>query len=201
MVAMNEAQLKLALVYAGVHFFHAMDIRGVAQYCANGGILCRSRLREVDPELTQFWSDAEDEPRGVLTRVFGNLYDFGAIFARAGSSATPNIYGPVTFDFGSRVMDEMNDIVLTKESIVRLSDPWRLHAISDQAEVAEMLSGDDFRDPLAPAYQYTELSCSNEVISFNALERIIVDPIVVNGVDLVEFTRDIASPIWGWPSS
>ena len=191
MADISNLDLRNALTSANVRFFHAMDMRGTVIYIENGGVLSRAFLRQADPDYTEFWSDPEDEKREVLTRVFGNLYDFGAIFARARQAVTPNIYGPVTFKFRPQVFEAMNDLIITKESIVKLPDPWYSYSISDDTKVSRMLAGDSYGDPIAPEYQYSECSCLQEIVSFDYLESIIVDPITVNGVSLVDMTREI----------
>lgn len=174
------------LANSRAHFYHATCLRGLAAYCRSRAILSRKRWMEADPEYTAFWSDESDEQIGVLSRVFGNVYDFGAIFARASCNSSPNVYGPITLEFSQGVFREMIDIVLTKESVGKMTRPcsWREDALSIE-QVQEMLRGDSFNHPIAEKYHYTEISCENETIGFSNLEKVIVEPICIGSTDLV----------------
>src|SRR3569832_471277 len=84
----------------GVRFFHAENIEGFRAHCESKHLLCRRKLVEAIPDAyTHFESDDYDMQKGFDARVFGNIYDMGAIYARAnlGSQhpAAPNIYGPL----------------------------------------------------------------------------------------------------------
>ena len=81
--------------------FHAENIEGIRAHCEAGHLLCRQKLMEAIPDAyTHFESDPYDVAYGFDVRVFGNIYDLGAIHARANlwssqNPAAPNIYGPI----------------------------------------------------------------------------------------------------------
>lgn len=181
------------LANSRAHFYHATCLRGLAAYCKSGAILSRKCWIEADPGYTVFWSDKSDEQIGVLTRVFGNVYDFGAIFARANFNSSPNVYGPITLEFSQGVFCAMADIVLTKESVGTMSQPqkWKENALTVE-QVQEMLKGDDFGHPIAKEYHYTELSCGNSVLGLSDLAKVTVEPIQIGPWDLVSKVRELA---------
>lgn len=170
---------------ANCRFYHAINLRAFSIYCSRAAVLSRTQLKLYDTSTTPFWSDQGDEQRGVMDRVFGNLYDFGEIFARARSQGAPNIYGPITLIMSPTIFDEMDDIVITKRSIVSNPGNWRDHALDDTA-IDDMLIGDDYGSPIAGGYHFSELSCQNSFLPFAALERVIVDPLNVEGTSIVD---------------
>lgn len=185
---MSDREIRDRFSAAGVRFFHAMNLRGSSSYCERRAVLSRAELLAQDPGYTRFWSDEEDTRRNLMGRVFGNVYDFGAIYARSYVDASPNIYGPITFVFGPDVFEEMRDIVLTRRSIAMLVGPLAAHGIPD-AELPSMLAGDGFGLPIAREYTWVELSCGNPEISFASLVRIIVEPLQIGNVALIDEVR------------
>lgn len=185
---MNAKSISEKLNEANCRFYHAINVRAFATYCRRAAILSRTQLKAHDPGMTPFWSDPEDERRGVMDRVFGNLYDFGEIFARARKQGAPNIYGPITLVMSPNVFGTMNDLVITKKSVVSLRGHWRDHALDD-AMVDEMLEGDDYGAPIASGYHFSEVSCENNAIAFASLERIIVEPLSFGAESLVDEVR------------
>lgn len=185
---MTDRELAAVLIAKNVHFFHAMNLRDFSAYCRSRSLLSRTEMIESDPDYTEFWSDEIDSQRGVLSRVFGNVYDFAAIFARARDASSPNIYGPVTLVFSPEVYEEMVDIVLTQRSIVELEDPWRASALND-VQIDEMLEGSVYGDAIAAPYSFTEVSCANPWLEWRHLKEVVVEPLVVGEVDLVGWVQ------------
>lgn len=172
-----------------VRFYHAENLRNFATYCTWRAVLSRSELKQKDPVYyTRFYSDASDEDLGALTRVFGNIYDFGSIFARAGNTI-PNVYGPITLVFKPTVFAQMTDISITPKSIVNLGAAWTAARVTDPAVVDEIVAGDAYGRPVAPEWQMSELSCENSSLSFDHLEKILVEPIVVVGRALIDYVK------------
>lgn len=171
-------------------FYHATCLRGFSAYCQAGGILSRREWKDRCPDYTKFWSDDVDEERGVLERVFGNVYDFDSIFARARFNSSPNVYGPITIVFAPSVFAELNDITLTKESIVKYDGNWRDHVLSE-SDVENMLEGDSYGHPIHKDFHYTEVSSGNTLIPFTQIQKIVVQPITFNGRQLQESVNKI----------
>ena len=65
----------------GLRLFHAENLHDFAVYCRERALLARTELRRLSAGFTTFYSDQSDEERGALSRVFGNLRDFGVIMA------------------------------------------------------------------------------------------------------------------------
>lgn len=172
-----------------VRFFHAENLRNFRTYCEARAVLCREDLMARDPDFfTRFRSDADDRRLDVLNRVFGNVYDFGAIFARA-PQAVPNIYGPILLVFAPTVFSVMTDIRITPQSIATHLESWLQASITSTEQVDDLVGGDDFGSPISSSWYYCELSCANRSLPFPFLEEIIVEPISVGGLRLVDLVR------------
>jgi hypothetical protein len=65
----------------GIRFHHAENLHNFYIYCEQRALIARTELRRLSAGYTRFYSDNSDEGRGALSRVFGNLRDFGAIMA------------------------------------------------------------------------------------------------------------------------
>ncbi|MBL8622270.1 MAG: hypothetical protein JNK64_13235 [Myxococcales bacterium] len=177
----------------GVRFYHAENLRNFSTYCTAGALLSRAELMRRDPVgFTRFRSDEEDERLGALSRVFGNIYDFGSIFAKA-KNTIPNIYGPITLVFRPSVFGGMTDIAITPHSIVTHRDQWQSERVADAATVDSIVGGDGFGGAVARQWQMCELSCAEPALSFGALERILVEPIKIGDKQLVDYVRSVAA--------
>ena len=172
-----------------VRFYHAENLRNFRTYCEARAVLCREELMVQDPaHFTQFRSDDDDARLGVLGRVFGNIYDFGAIFSRAPQSI-PNIYGPILLIFAPSVFSMMADIRITPQSIATHLGSWAQASIRTNAQVDTLVEGDNFGSPINTNWHFCELSCDNRRLPFDHLEEIVVEPITVCGSRLVEVVR------------
>jgi hypothetical protein len=172
----------------GVRFHHAENLHDFAVYCREGALLARAELRRLSPSFTAFYSDPSDEERGALTRVFGNLRDFGTIMA-CGRGAIPNVYGPIHLVFRPDCFAMMSDLVITKTSIVSLGDSWRAEAASTAREVDHIASGRAFDDYVSRDWAYAEVSCAESRLDFALLDKVIVEPIAFAGRRLVDVVR------------
>lgn len=140
--------------------------------------MCRHELLAQDPEhAVPFDSDEHDTQNGFERRVFGNIYDLGAIFERAHEENGPYIYGPFIFVFKPEVFGEMEDIVILPESIWTAGKDWARKRISTESQVDELLRSTRFDDNIHHNWQYAEISCSNSSIPFKYLSKIIVEPL------------------------
>jgi hypothetical protein len=184
-----DAYISRRFQECGVRFYHAENLANFRTYVAEGAVLCRKRLMRRNPNgYTAFYSDVEDEALGVLGRVFGNLYDFGEIFGR-GRGAIPNVYGPIMLIFRPKVFSVMRDIRITPRSIATLHAQWASAALSTKTQIETLLQGDDYGNPIHPAWQFCELSCATSELSVSMLERVLVEPIEVYGQRLTEVVQ------------
>lgn len=169
----------------GVRFHHAENLHDFSVYCDQGALLARAELRRLSPEYTKFYSDESDEKHGALSRVFGNLRDFGTIMA-CGRGAIPNVYGPIHMVFRPECFALMSDIVITKNSIASLGDSWREQAARTTQTIDHIASGRDNDGHISRDWMYAESSCSESRLSFDLLEEVIVEPITVMGHGLYQ---------------
>lgn len=193
----HDSLISAKLIQHDVRVYHAENLRNFRTYCRNKAVMCRNDLIENDPKFyTEFYSDSTDRKLGALGRFFGNIYDFGSVFSRA-QDTVPNIYGPIMLIFRPEIFSSMSDICITKKSIASLRERWRESAIVSESEIDLLLSGDRYGSPINPSYHYSEISCANSRISLDFLEKIIVEPIAIHGIQLIDLVRETCdrSPI------
>lgn len=188
---MPDTYLRAELITKNVPFFHAMNLRGFSAYCANGNVMSRAQLMAADPLYTRFWSDPADQRLGVLDRVFGNVYEFGAIFPRAGG--TPNIYGPISLKFRPDVYSVMPDLVATQQSIATGGGTWRTNAILSQADVDAMLAGDGYGSRIAKSHYYTEISTAASRVPLDYLDSVVVEPLMFQQTTLIAEVQKVVA--------
>jgi hypothetical protein len=172
----------------GVRHHHAENFHNFSMYCEQRALLARTELRRLSAEFTRFYSDQSDEKRGALSRVFGNLRDFGVIMA-CGRGAIPNVYGPIQLVFRSDCFAAMSDIIITKRSIATLGDLWRAQAASTAQLVDHIASGRPNDGYISRDWMNAELSCAESRLSFGFLEKVIVEPVTVMGQRLCDHVR------------
>ncbi len=168
----------------GVRFFHSENVEGFRAHCKSKHLMCRRMLMEAIPvDYTHFESDTYDTEMGFDRRVFGNIYDLGAIYARANlqseNPAGPYVYGPIIFVFRPDVFSVMHDIVITQGGSWGIKPKWREVSIKNEAQVEEILQPDQPKDNVADNWQYAELSCANTELPLAYLEKIIVEPLTI----------------------
>ncbi len=174
--------------------FHAINLGGLQSYVAARAVVCREDLLK-DAATAPFRSDPQDRSVGILDRTFGNIYDFGAIYARAHAAATPNIYGVVQIVLSPELWRIMTDVVLTPLSVVNYGADWRKFAISDH-EIGVMIDHARVNGGEVPRrFTCTEISCSNRALSLEACVGIIVEPLILDGKRLVDRVREIVAPL------
>ena len=169
----------------GTRFWHADNLKAVSTHLRAGHLLSRQLLMSQHGE-TPFVSDASDRQLGVLERVFGNFYDFGQIFAR-GACAVPNIYGPISFCFRPEVYEILEDIIITKNSILNIGAQWRTSALKSEAELMPYFRGSD------GSWEFAEISAANVSIPLSYCEAIVVEPLTIGGTPLVDIVRQRVS--------
>jgi len=173
----------------GVKLYHAENLQDFRIYCAHRALLSRAELMHRAPHLfTVFKSDPSDATFGVLGRVFGNLNDFGKLFAWH-ASATPNLYGPIALVFKPSVFSRMQDIRITHRSIMTLGAQWAGAALTEPQHIDGLLAGDRFGNLTCEDWFACEVSSANPTLPFDELEYVLVEPIEIFGhrlIDLVE---------------
>lgn len=172
----------------GIRFHHAENLHNFYIYCEHQALLARTELRRLSQSYTRFYSDESDERRGALSRVFGNLRDFGVIMA-SGRNTIPNVYGPIQLVFSSGAFAAMSDVVITKNSVVTLGDAWRAQAANSRATIDMISAGRSSDGHVARDWTYAEISAAEARLSFDLLERVIVEPIAVAGQPLLRLVQ------------
>ena len=188
--------------------WHACQLQDLDAYLEVGGIPSRSLLEQSRLAFTPFVTDASDRSKGLWSKVFLNLDDFGRSFAR-GWDATPNPYGPIAIQVGPAALRGAIDVAVclrsagasdfdrSGESLSMLEDVDRLflHPIEAPAfDRMEVRFGEALRGVFAPAHPYAtsaevSLTIEPELVSFRHAIVVWVDPIDVARVPLVELVR------------
>jgi hypothetical protein len=91
--------------------------------------------------------------------------------------------------FSSGSFATMSDLVITKNSIVTLGDTWRSQAANSQAMINTIASGRPSDDNVTREWTYAEASASESRLSFDLLEQVIVEPIVVSEQPLIRLVQ------------
>jgi len=160
------AKVVVPLETRNVSLWHACQLRDLDAYFQAGGVPSRQFLERRRLSFTPFVTDATDRRSGVSSKVFVNLADFGASFAR-GYRAVPNPYGPIALQLRPTALLEASDVAICLrsagasdfdrpgESLSQAEDVDRLFAYPPAAGVfkaMEPLFGDRLRDAFAPKY-------------------------------------------------
>lgn len=193
-------------------FYHACQYQDFQTYLKLGGVPSRSLMERNLHPFTPFETDNVDKQSGHWNLVFGNLQDFCAIFVKGNKNGipknVPNPYGPILLVFEPRVFNEANDVAIC----LRSAGGEDFNRIEEAISISEVVK---IYNPKYPDKPYIlnakcknesdlcldrkfpnkigkiksiEVSCSTkeEVLSFNYLSEIIVDPYEVNRIQLLD---------------
>lgn len=194
----------------GVKFYHACQYKDFKTYLDLGGIPSRNVMEQSNLPYTPFDTDNVDKNNYVWKMVFGNLQDFGVAFAQGqrneNTAPTPNPYGPILLILNPEVLMEAADIAICLRSAGGMNFQRDNEALPDAETVNRIFEYENLDDaPNQYAKSYIafsgtlrerfnninamtpEISCAveNEILSFNQLIRIIIDPYVINNQGLV----------------
>lgn len=199
-------------------FYHACQYKDFKTYVELGGVPSRNLMEQSGLQYTTFDTDATDRNNAVWNKVFGNLQDFGFGFAQGqknpNTAPAPNPYGPVLLIFNPEVFREATDVAICLRSAggrdfnrenEALSTAEEVNRIYKHENLDEIPAGNvyaksyikysdelqrEFNDPEAMT---PEISCivENERFSFEHLFRIIVDPYVINNINLKDQVNQI----------
>lgn len=195
----------------GLKFYHACQYKDFKTYIHLGGVPSRNLMENSGLPFTPFDTDDTDRNNSVWNKVFGNLQDFGFGFAQGqrnpNTAPTPNPYGPVLLIFNPQVFREATDVAICLRSAGGRDFDRDQEALESAKEVNRIFSYENIEDaPSEYAKAYIkrkeelrqtfgdqeaitpEVSCivENERLSFTHLDKIIVDPYVINGQSLRE---------------
>lgn len=208
MISGNEIQsLVDLLLEREVSLYHACQLTDFESYIALGGIPSRALLENKKLPFTPFETDTIDKTNGVWDKVFGNLKEFGEIFA-AGMPWPPTVYGPIQLQLNPSALLEASDVAvclrsaggegfnreseaLTIDEIDRTFYHPRNAPFPESTMVkSQRLLGEEFAKtkPQSP-----EISCSvpNQVLSARYITVALVDPYILNGQRLLDRVSNV----------
>ena len=209
MISGNEIQSLVELLEKKrqVCLYHACQLIDFKSYLALGGIPSRALLEKSELPFTPFVSDTNDKANGVWDKVFGNLTEFGEIFA-SGKPWPPTVYGPIQLQIKPSALLDTSDVAvcirsagvegfnreseaLTIDEIDRVfyyprnaPFPYSIK-VKSQSQLAKAFPK---RSPQSP-----EISCSlsNQVLLAKYIIVARVDPYVLNGQRLLDRVVDV----------
>ncbi len=208
MISRNEIQsLVNLLLERNVSLYHACQLIDFESYLALGGIPSRALLENKELPFTPFETDTIDQTNGVWDKVFGNLKEFGEIFAD-GMPWPPTVYGPIQLQLNPSALLEASDVAvclrsagaegfnresegLTIDEIDRAFYYPRNAPFPNSIVVKSQSSlAKEFRKtkPQSP-----EISCSvsNQVLSAKYIIVAWVDPYALNGQRLLDRVSNV----------
>ena len=208
MISQNEIQSLVDLfLERNVSLYHACQLTDFESYLALGGIPSRALLKNKQLPFTPIETDAIDKINGVWDKIFGNLKEFGEIFA-SGRPWPPTVYGPIQLQLNPSALLEASDVAvclrsagaegfsrelegLTIEEIDRVFYHPRHTPFPNSIQVKSQSSlAKEFRRtrPQSP-----EISCSvsNQVLSAKYIIVAWVDPYVLNGQRLLDRVSNV----------
>lgn len=199
-------------------FYHACQYKDFKTYVELGGVPSRNLMEQSGLPYTTFDTDATDRNNAVWNKVFGNLQDFGVSFAQGqrnpNTAPAPNPYGPILLIFNPEVFREATDVAICLRSAggrdfnrenEALTTAEEVNRIYKYVNLDEIPAGNlyaksyiKFSDELQKEFDDTEamtpeISCivETERFSFAHLFRIIVDPYVINSINLKDQVNHI----------
>lgn len=204
----GPAQIQLVvdlLLARGCSLWHACQLTDLESYLALGGIPSRSLIEQAGIAFTPFATDASDRSKGVWSKVFVNLSDFGKSFANR-AAAVPNPYGPIVFQIRPSALLRASDVSITlrsagahdfdrdAESLDSVDDVERLFLFGRSANPLDRsttLFGDRLREAFSPRFPQASaaeasLTAEPELLPLEDVVAIWVDPLEIGGVNLVE---------------
>lgn len=208
MISGNEIQSLVDLLQErNVSLYHACQLIDFKSYLDLGGIPSRELLEKSGKQFTPFVSDTNDKVNGVWDKVFGNLTEFGDIFA-SGKPWPPTVYGPIQLQLNPEVLLEASDVAvclrsagaegfnreleaLTIDEIDRVFYYPRSASFPHSVQVkSQSLLAEEFTKPKP---QSPEISCSvsNQVLSAKYVIVAWVDHYVLNSQSLYDRVVDI----------
>ena len=215
MISGNEIQALVdLLVEREVSLYHACQLIDFDSYLALGGIPSRALLESKQAQFTAFDTDDTDLENSVWDKVFVNLSDFGRGFA-LGAKSVPNPYGPILIEMNPKALLEASDVAVClwsagakgfnreAEALATIQDINRLflYPINSDRPQSTYIK---FRNQLGQEFgkqkvQDPEISCTvpNDVFSTEYISLVRVDPYIVNGQSLRNWTVAIKEKYQG----
>ena len=208
MISRHEIQsLVNLLLERNVSLYHACQLIDFESYLALGGIPSRALLENKELPFTPFETDTIDKANGVWDKVFGNLKEFGEIFA-AGRPWPPTVYGPIQLQLDPSALLEASDVAVCLrsaggEGFNRESEALTIdeidrtfyHPRSAPFPTSTMVKSQSLlaKEFTKTKPQSPEISCSvsNQVLSAKHIIVAWVDPYILNGQRLLNRVSNV----------
>ena len=199
------------------HLYHACQYADFISYLQIGGIPSRAHLEAKETEFTAFDTDDVDQENAVWDKVFLNLSDFGSTFAR-GQAAVPNPYGPILLRIRPSGLLNAEDVAVCLRSAGAQGFDRERESLETPAQIERLFSRPlkdgkaertwikyaaqlqkDFKNPGA---RDPEVSCSFAAgyLSYEHVDRVSVDPYVINGTSLEQRVRQAQETVKNRPA-
>lgn len=190
-----------------VRLYHSSQFVDFKSYFQLGGIPSRKLLEECGLPYTRFKTDQTDKEYGVWDKVFLNLQDFGAMFAK-GRIATPTAYGPIAFVFYPEVLRDALDVAICLRSAGGEGFQREKESLQSVDEVKRIFRSDTLQSSRSSEVKWKdelekefpskrvgtspEISCTSSVgkLSFKHLAFLRVDPYPIGERYLVDIVED-----------
>lgn len=185
----------------GVFLYHACQYTDLISYLQCYGVPARARLETSRLSFTRFETDDTDRKKGVWSKVFVNLSDYGSGFA-IGQPGVPNPYGPIVLKLDPQALLDASDVAIclrsagggdfdrqhesltTAEQVEQL---FRYPASAGRPRSAWVKYRRDLQADFGPRAVQPEVSCTvdGDVLRMDHVLSATVDPYWIEGVVLV----------------
>lgn len=190
-----------------ISLYHACQLVDFHSYLKLGGIPSRALLEGKSAHYTAFQTDNIDRENEVWDKVFVNLLDFGAIFAK-GANNIPNPYGPILFQVRPAALCQAIDMAVClwsagakgfqrEREALKIDEIDRLFVYPSQAPYPQKTFV-KFRDDLKREFrrekvQDPETSCTyrNGLLPLEYVSVVWVDPYMLLNRPLYEWVNDV----------
>ncbi|MDD5367874.1 MAG: hypothetical protein PHQ40_02215 [Anaerolineaceae bacterium] len=195
-----------------VKIFHSCQFIDYQSYIPLGGIPSRRLLEEHRLPFTAFDTDEHDRENSVWDKVFANPLDYGASF-EDGKDAIPTIYGPIAFEFFPEALLLADDVAISIQSgggfnfnrehdslqlINDLNETFKYPANAYPKKRRELRTKSELRKRFGIDYAVNpeiSLTMKGELLPFDCLHRIVVDPHFIARKSLVEIVKTYSAGV------
>jgi len=162
-----------------MRLYHAIDLPDFESYCKEWALVSRQQLEERHGIKVPFYTDKSDKEKGLYDRCFGNLSHFWKLFWSL-DFGTPSAYGLITLVFRTEAFASCSDVAVSTVGANAKDFDLATERLADNAKLGFALAGNTRGEPSS----MTEFSTASNSISFDLLDRIIVQPVPLCGTTL-----------------
>lgn len=208
-------ELTSLLTSKGINLFHSCQLVDFESCLKLRGIPSRNLIYKKEYEFTAFETDENDKENEVWNKVFVNLSDFGNYFAlynmnNPNTASIPTIYGPISIQMIPTGLNIADDLCLSLKSagikgfnrakygipIERVEDIFFCVECENPSDEPYIKRTDELREVFnieEPGALNPEINASikNQVLGFENIISITVDPISKNGIALYDVVKEL----------